>query len=391
MFHNMKTDVIYYKTNTDFEMEFNLCGCCRMRLLTDKSPDKKTMIHSLSRAVSRSKIIIIVGSLFGENGTINAVAGAIGSKTVVTDNKTYGIKSNDEIQILSGSTPLVTSDGIFAGCIIESGPQSMILLTENKAVRKNVMHTLIHPYIEELYANELKKKAQSENTIPGVSADDASDPDEFIFESDAEADELDEDELKTDFITGEEEQDETQEEPNETEIQTDFITESDEIDETDGIDEHNAGLLMESEDEKTTPIYSEDIGILSEITEVEELNDEDVLVSAGMLFETDETEDEEPHIEHDHPDILSEEHEEYDYMDMSHFEQTTKKDDDYLSDDEDFEVAPQKFSFNLPILILTIVLLLTIAVLCFCIFFIPAQNDTTATAFIKETFDILFS
>ena len=30
MFQNLKVDVIYYKTNTDFEMEFNLCGCCRM-------------------------------------------------------------------------------------------------------------------------------------------------------------------------------------------------------------------------------------------------------------------------------------------------------------------------------------------------------------------------
>ena len=47
MFQNLKVDVIYYKTNSDFEMEFNLCGCCRMRLLSDKTPDKKTMIMSL--------------------------------------------------------------------------------------------------------------------------------------------------------------------------------------------------------------------------------------------------------------------------------------------------------------------------------------------------------
>ena len=52
MFQNVKVDIIYYKTNTDFEMEFNLCGCCRMRLLTDKSPDRKTAVHSLARAVS---------------------------------------------------------------------------------------------------------------------------------------------------------------------------------------------------------------------------------------------------------------------------------------------------------------------------------------------------
>ena len=139
MFQNMKTDIIYYKTNTDFEMEFNLCGCCRMRLLTDKTPDRKTMVHSLARAVSRSQIIIIVGSLFGKSGSIAAIAEAIGSKLVVADNKTYGIKSTDEIEILETSTPLVTPDGIFGGCIIESGPQTMILLSENKSIRKTIL------------------------------------------------------------------------------------------------------------------------------------------------------------------------------------------------------------------------------------------------------------
>ncbi|MEE1055109.1 MAG: hypothetical protein U0L36_04660, partial [Acutalibacteraceae bacterium] len=68
MFQIIKVDIIYYQTNTDFEMEFNLCGCCRMRLLTDNAPDKKTLVHSLARAVSRSRVIIIVGNLFGEEG-----------------------------------------------------------------------------------------------------------------------------------------------------------------------------------------------------------------------------------------------------------------------------------------------------------------------------------
>ena len=39
MFQNVKVDIIYYDTSTDFELEFNLCGCCRMRLLTDKTDD----------------------------------------------------------------------------------------------------------------------------------------------------------------------------------------------------------------------------------------------------------------------------------------------------------------------------------------------------------------
>ena len=56
MFQNIKVDIIYYKTATDFEMEFNLCGCCRMRLLTDKAPDRKSMVHGISIARARSDI-----------------------------------------------------------------------------------------------------------------------------------------------------------------------------------------------------------------------------------------------------------------------------------------------------------------------------------------------
>ena len=66
MFQNIKVDIIYYKTQTDFEMEFNLSGCCRMRLLTDKAPDRKILVNQLVRAVSRSRIILLAGDLFGK-------------------------------------------------------------------------------------------------------------------------------------------------------------------------------------------------------------------------------------------------------------------------------------------------------------------------------------
>ncbi len=167
MFQNMKVDVIYYKTNTDFEMEFNLCGCCRMRLLTDKVPDRKTTVYALARSVARSKIIITVGPLFGEEGVISTISTAIGSKLAVVDNDKFGIKSTSEIQIIDGSVPLVTSDGFFGGLIIERGNQTMILLTESKSVRKTVMQELIHPYIAEIYAEELKGNGET----PHFSAD----------------------------------------------------------------------------------------------------------------------------------------------------------------------------------------------------------------------------
>lgn len=159
MFQNMRVDIIYYRTNTDFEMEFNLCGCCRMRLLTDKAPDRKTVVHALARAVSRSKIIITVGPLFGDDGAIATVAAAIGNGLVTVNNSVYGIKTSSEIKVIEGATPLVTTDGFFGGLIIEKGNQTMILLSESKSVRKTIMEDLIHPYIAELYASELKGKA----------------------------------------------------------------------------------------------------------------------------------------------------------------------------------------------------------------------------------------
>lgn len=150
MVQNLKVDVIYHLTASDFEMEFNLCGCCRMRLLNDKTTDKKSFIKALARDVARSRVIIACGPLFGADGLISTVATAIGNGTAVCDNKTYGINGDEQIRIINGSTPLVTPDGYFGGCIIESGPQTIILLTENKAFRKSIMQNLIHPYIEEI-------------------------------------------------------------------------------------------------------------------------------------------------------------------------------------------------------------------------------------------------
>lgn len=150
MVQNLKVDIIYHQTPSDFEMEFNLCGCCRMRLLSDKTSDKKGFVKALARNVSRSRVIIGCGPLFGEEGIIRLVSKAIGNGLAVCDNKTYGINGNDQIHIINGSTPLVTPDGYFGGCIIESGPQTIILLTENKTFRKTIMQNLIHPYIEEI-------------------------------------------------------------------------------------------------------------------------------------------------------------------------------------------------------------------------------------------------
>ena len=147
---NLKLDIIYHQSPSDFEMEFNLRANCPIRLLTDKTDDKKAFVKALARDVARSRVIMCCGQLFGNDGLINTTAKAIGTGTAVCDSKTYGINGQEDIHIINGSTPLVTPDGYFGGCIIESGPQTIILLTENKSFRKAIMKNLIHPYLVEI-------------------------------------------------------------------------------------------------------------------------------------------------------------------------------------------------------------------------------------------------
>lgn len=186
MIPNIKLDIVYYLTATDFEMEFNLGGCCRMRMLTDRVSDKKAYIKSLSRAVSRSKIILACGPLFGEDGLIYITSKAIGAALVTADNSEYGIDGNAEIKIMENSVPLVTRDGIFGGCIIESGPQTIILLTENRGTRKDIMKNLIHPYIEETSLLEATKQPPDINIPPVSASPTASITDGISIQSDPE-------------------------------------------------------------------------------------------------------------------------------------------------------------------------------------------------------------
>ncbi len=380
MFQNIKVDIAYYKTNTDFEMEFNLCGCCRMRLLTDKAPDKKTLVHSLARAVSRSRVIIIVGKLFGEDGVISIAAGATGSKLTVADNAAYGIDSDDEISIINGSTPLVTPEGYFGGCIIEKGPQTMIVLTDNKNVRKSVMKNLIHPYIEELCALDLKEKAASvsgENTAaPKHEAADlpedvaipelAEIPTAAFIEETAGIDE-DDDFFEDDssFVFEETDTDTAEEIPETTENDDDYITDTDEI-ENEGYETEDMGLLTDEDDYEETEIEMPDSGEFASF-------DDEMAVESDMHY-------------NDKGMSLKDyrrRNADY-YKDEEVFE-------DLVTEDELFEErAHIKGGFGLPILILSIVLLVLLIVLCYCIFYVPSTQGVSATAYLKETFDILF-
>lgn len=370
MFQNLKVDIIYYSTNTDFEMEFNLCGCCRMRLLTDKASDKKTFVHELARAVSRSRVIIIAGELFGSNGIIEIASHAIGKPLADIDNKQFGISDDRQIKVINGATPLVTGDGIFGGCIIESGPQTMIFLSENRQIRKAIMNTLIHPYIEELCAIELKSKADSVNRQTNEMP---------IIETPSAVPQAEIEELpvvaESDISSSSEEITDEIETPQSDAVQDEATEEAEEF------------LTGEEEEETAVPLNS-----FSQQT----ADNGEIELSGGMIYEEDGksyNESIKSYADNEDSTELYMEPQRMKKNDAEYYNSLyaigSDENSDYKTDTDNYGGRRPIFYGNLGILITAIILLVVLAVLAYCIFYVPAKNGISASAYIKETFDTL--
>lgn len=365
MLQNLKVDIIYYKTNTDFEMEFNLCGCCRMRLLTDKAADKKMLVHDLARAVSRSRVIIIAGKLSGEEGIIDITAKSIAKTVTEVDKGKYGIKSEESVGVINGATPLVTPDGEFGGCVIESGPQSMILLPDDRELRKTVMKTLIHPYIEELCTMEIKAKAK--NTEPEIAT--------VIAPPEPQAYEMPEEKDKTDADINEAES---------------CIEENLQKEETADVE-----VTEKAQDDTAEPESETE----TEVTENKPLSDFSskpygVTLEGGMSFETDDYRATAESVEGGENSELLIEPESFKKNRLGRynhsFESEQNDDSPDTTPDRSEEKHKSVFSGNIPILIISVLLLVVLAVLCYCIFYVPAKDGVSASAYISETFNTLF-
>ena len=378
MLQNLKVDIVYYRTNTDFELEFNLCGCCRMRLLTDKAPDRKTLVHDLARAVSRSRVIIISGNLFGEDGIMDITARAISKTLTEIDSRRYGISGGEKIRVINGATPLVSPDGSFGGCIIESGPQSMILLTDNRAVRKAVMSSLIHPYIEELCAIEMKEKVQGQPPadISGTSAA-AVPPPAAAMQSDVQ---------------------DTAVTPEPAATAAEATAES--AGNQSGLPEAPAQPAGEVSAESAVPEDKENPtgDIFAKAEESEPVKTETPLGS--FVNKPDNTDDsyvipmqrQKTEVQ-DKTDTASESGDYYidtDKIKKSRGEALSEEYEDEPPYYADMPEQGGRRSGNIAVLVISVILLIVIAVLCYCIFYVPAREGVSAAAYLRETFSTLF-
>ncbi len=345
MFQNLKTDIIYFNTPTDFELEFNLCGCCRMRLFNDKCTDKKSLLLSLSRAVSRSRVIIITAPIFSDDNVTSTVATAIGAGVEVIDNAAHNINSSSEIEVIKGALPLVTPDGIYGGCIIESGPQSLILLTDNKSVRKSIMKNLIHSYIEEIAISG------------GAVASPAEEPHEEPVEESAE--ELTEaTEPETALITDEgqvsSDEPSSDEAPcaDESKPETELIIE-------------DSAEQVEYEPADATEPAAVQTDLFTDISsESDEPNEKPYQQADGLFTEITPPDKKEP----------ASENEDY-YCD-----------DDYYTEESKQPTSP----FNIWLLVISIIILIGLGVLCFCIFYVPTKAGISPSVYLRDIFDTMF-
>lgn len=146
MVPDLKLEVIYFKTSTDFKMEFKLCGLCNVRFLSAMVNDTRTFLQALQKSVSRSRVIITVGGFNCDEYLPQILSQAIGSKTVEV--KVNEFSEEGFAKIPEGSVPLYTKSGDFCGAVIEKGDQSIIMLSENKELSHEVLDTLVSPYVK---------------------------------------------------------------------------------------------------------------------------------------------------------------------------------------------------------------------------------------------------
>lgn len=149
---DVRIEIIYFKQSSDIKLEFGLSSDYPIRLLTARANNEVEFIKRLKTASLRSPIIITVGGF--EDGDIylpEIIAKATNLELTPTDCGKYKTENSKTVMLPEGAVPIIYADGSFNGCVIESGPQSIIMLPEDDTNRLKLLKELIVPYISEHY------------------------------------------------------------------------------------------------------------------------------------------------------------------------------------------------------------------------------------------------
>ena len=170
MVPELSLEIIYYKQKTDFKLEFLLCSACSVRFLSTLTTEPKALTRALKRALSRSRAVVLVGSFCFENAEYlpKLISSAVGIPLAAVDQAHYDILSETQILLPAGAIPLVSISGNCGGCVLERADQSLILLTDDFALRHEISGDLVCPYLAHFAGK--KKPAASETTATATAA-----------------------------------------------------------------------------------------------------------------------------------------------------------------------------------------------------------------------------
>lgn len=148
MAKDVRIEILYYKTPADVSLEFGLHGDYPLRLLSSSCNTISEFFTCFKRAVSRSEIIITVGG-YGEDNLPAFIAKAIGQKCVLPDLHNQNIITQTTYILPEKAVPLAPKSHIFGGFLIESGPQTIISLIDDKTTRLDIVKQFLVDYITE--------------------------------------------------------------------------------------------------------------------------------------------------------------------------------------------------------------------------------------------------
>lgn len=149
MAKDVKIEILYYKSTTDVSLEFGLHGDCPLRILHSNCNSIEEFFKALKRAISRSEIILTVGGYSDEDYLPEFIACSISKKCITPDYRKQNIITKSKYPIPDGSVPLAPKSRLFGGFLIESGPQTIISLVDDRKIRLDIVNQFIVEYISE--------------------------------------------------------------------------------------------------------------------------------------------------------------------------------------------------------------------------------------------------
>lgn len=190
---DVRIEIIYFKQDSDIKLEFGLSSDYPIRLLSSRVSDEVSFLKRLKTASLRSPIIITVGGFCDDTYLPEIVAKATNLQMTEMDSGKYKSENTGTVLLPSGAVPIIYSDGSFNGCVIESGPQSIIMLPEDDTNRMKLLKELIIPYISEHYrVYDLEETDMAEEQIAEQKVEEAEPKTEENIDSQTELIEFEE-------------------------------------------------------------------------------------------------------------------------------------------------------------------------------------------------------